>query len=64
MEKLLQEAFYVVRTMDISRQRVVKHIPAEAKARHNRTSIAGNGAVNRLGQQYRMCFLWIRHEAI
>jgi hypothetical protein len=37
---VLQEVFYVVRAMPISRQRVVKHIPAESHARNNRTSIA------------------------
>jgi hypothetical protein len=32
--------FYVVRDMPIARQRVVKHIPAEANARNNKTFIA------------------------
>jgi hypothetical protein len=32
--------FYVVRAMPIARQRVAKHIPVEANARNNRTSIA------------------------
>jgi hypothetical protein len=39
IENVLQEAFYVVRAKHISRQLVVKHIPAEANARNNSTSI-------------------------
>jgi hypothetical protein len=39
IENVLQEAFYVVPAKHISRQLVVKHIPAEANGRNNRTSI-------------------------
>jgi hypothetical protein len=37
---IARSVFYVVRAMPIARQRVAKHIPAEAKARNNRASIA------------------------
>jgi hypothetical protein len=37
---IARSVFYVVRAMPITRQRVAKHIPAEANARNNKTSIA------------------------
>jgi hypothetical protein len=40
IENILQEVFYVIRTMSIARQRVTKHIPAEANEQNNRISIA------------------------
>jgi hypothetical protein len=37
---MARSVFYVVRAMTIARQRVAKHIPAEASKRNSRTSIA------------------------
>jgi hypothetical protein len=37
---IARSVFYVLRATPIARQRVAKHIPAEANARNNRTPIA------------------------
>jgi hypothetical protein len=39
IENILQQLFYVVCAMPIARQRIAKHIPAEANARNNRRCI-------------------------
>jgi hypothetical protein len=39
IKSIARSVFYVVRAMPIDRQRVAKHIPSEANARNNRTSI-------------------------
>jgi hypothetical protein len=39
-ESQAQSSYYIVACIPIARQRLGKHIPAEAKARNNRTSIA------------------------
>jgi hypothetical protein len=44
--------------MSIVRQRVVKHIPTEANAQNNRGSFARQRRLNRVRQQYRLCFPW------
>jgi hypothetical protein len=47
----------MVSAMAIARQRVAKHIPAEANPRKNMTSISTQRRRNRPFQQYRMYFL-------
>jgi hypothetical protein len=51
---IARTAFFVVRAMLIARQRIAKHILAEADARNNR-SVAASSAVNRLCFPYDPC---------
>jgi hypothetical protein len=57
LEKLLQELlFYVVRVIPIARQRVAKHIPAEAYRGTIGRPFLDNGAVNTLTNGWETVF--------
>jgi hypothetical protein len=47
---------YIVKCIPIARQRVGKHIPATHENATIGCILLGNNALNRLRQQYRLCF--------